>query len=229
MKDLREDLEVDISRLSYGPTSAPAVWRDTVILGFSCDEGPGPSAPGDIRAFDVRTGMQKWRFHTVPRPGEFGNETWEGDSWKNRGGANAWGGLSVRREREARFSLGSDPRRLIFTVAIEKEITFSQIVPLQLMRNGAAAVGTFKRCTMTCGITICPSIRILLLLHAMARKSMRSPKSRKLAMCSCLTAERNPVVRSSRDTGSRIGCSGRTSVADATEYQSNRLRSHNNE
>ena len=95
VKDLREDLEVDISRMAYGPTSAPAIWQDTVILGVSCGEGPGPAAPGDVRAFDVRTGRQLWRFHTVPRPGQFGNDTWEGDSWRNRGGANAWGGLSV--------------------------------------------------------------------------------------------------------------------------------------
>lgn len=108
VKDLREDLEVDISRRSYGPTSAPAIYQDLVIMGFSCGEGPGPSAPGDIRAFNVRTGQQVWRFHTVPRPGEFGNETWEGDSWKDRGAANAWGGYSVDTERGMVFAgLGS--------------------------------------------------------------------------------------------------------------------------
>ena len=98
-KDLREDFERDVRKLSYGPTSAPAVYRDLVIIGVSNGEGPGPSAPGDIRAFDIRTGEQKWRFHTVPRPGEFGNDTWAEGSWKNRGGANAWGGISVDVER----------------------------------------------------------------------------------------------------------------------------------
>jgi quinoprotein glucose dehydrogenase len=108
VKDLREDLKVDIGRLGYGPTSAPAIYRNNVILGFSCGEGPGPTAPGDIRAFDVRTGAQVWRFHTVPRPGEFGNETWEGDSWRNRGAANAWGGFSVDSARGLVFAgLGS--------------------------------------------------------------------------------------------------------------------------
>ncbi|MFK7734804.1 MAG: pyrroloquinoline quinone-dependent dehydrogenase [Pirellulaceae bacterium] len=108
VKDLREDLEVDITRLGYGPTSAPAVYRNNIILGFSCGEGPGPAAPGDIRAFDVRTGAQVWRFHTVPRPGELGNETWEGDSWRNRGAANAWGGFSVDTDRGLVFAgLGS--------------------------------------------------------------------------------------------------------------------------
>ena len=108
IKDLREDLQRDLANMSYGPTSAPAIWRDTVIVGFSCGEGPGPSAPGDVRAFDVRTGKQLWRFHTVPRPGEFGHDTWEQDSWRDRGGANAWGGVSVDVQRGLVFvGLGS--------------------------------------------------------------------------------------------------------------------------
>jgi quinoprotein glucose dehydrogenase len=106
--NLRQELDPKVARLSYGPTSAPVVWRDTIIVGFACDEGPGIAAPGDIRAFDVRTGAPVWRFHTVPRPGESGNETWTGDSWKDRGGANAWGGLSVDAERGLVFAgLGS--------------------------------------------------------------------------------------------------------------------------
>lgn len=98
-KDLREDLQRNIAKLNYGPTSPPAVYRDVVIVGVSCDEGPGPAAPGDVRGFDVRTGKQRWRFHTVPRPGELGHDTWEGDSWRDRGGANAWGGFSVDQQR----------------------------------------------------------------------------------------------------------------------------------
>lgn len=106
--DLREDIERDISRMPYGPTSAPNVCGDVVILGFSCGEGPGPAAPGDVRAFNVRTGRQVWRFHTVPRAGEFGNETWEGESWKDRGGANAWGGVAVDERRGVAYvGLGS--------------------------------------------------------------------------------------------------------------------------
>jgi quinoprotein glucose dehydrogenase len=52
-----------------------------------------------VRAFDVRTGKLAWRFHTIPRKGEFGNDTWEGNSWKERGGANAWSILSVDEKR----------------------------------------------------------------------------------------------------------------------------------
>lgn len=108
VKDLREDLQRDISKLGYGPTSAPAICGDNIIIGVSNGEGPGDAAPGDIRAFDVETGKQVWRFHTVPREDEYGNETWAKDSWKNRGGANAWGGVSVDVERGMVFAgLGS--------------------------------------------------------------------------------------------------------------------------
>jgi quinoprotein glucose dehydrogenase len=108
VRDLREELDPAVAKLGYGPTSAPVIWKDTIIIGVSCGEGPAIAAPGDIRAFDVRTGKQLWRFHTVPQPGEFGHDSWQGDSWKNRGGANAWGGLSVDAERGLVFAgLGS--------------------------------------------------------------------------------------------------------------------------
>src|SRR5688500_4820993 len=65
--DLRHGVDDDWSRFPYGPTSAPMVFEDLVYVGFSVSEGYGPGAAGDIRAFDVRTGRQRWRFHTVPR------------------------------------------------------------------------------------------------------------------------------------------------------------------
>ncbi len=106
--DLRQHLDPRFARLGYGPTSAPAVWKDTVVVGVSCDEGPGIAAPGDIRAFDVRTGKLAWEFRTVPRPGEYGSETWKEGTWKDRGGANAWGGFSVDVARGIVFAgLGS--------------------------------------------------------------------------------------------------------------------------
>lgn len=107
-KDLREDLEPYVRKLSYGPTSAPAICGDVVVIGCSCGEGPGIAAPGDVRGFDVRSGREVWRFHTVPRPGEYGHHTWEGDSWRRRGAANAWGGVSVDTQRQWVFvGLGS--------------------------------------------------------------------------------------------------------------------------
>ena len=63
-----------------------------------------PSAPGDIRAFDIHTGAQKWAFHTIPHPGEFGYETWPKDAWKYSGGANAWAGVSLDEKRGLVFA-----------------------------------------------------------------------------------------------------------------------------
>jgi quinoprotein glucose dehydrogenase len=106
--DLRRGMDRDLSQLAYGATSPPAIFEEIVIVGFSVGEGPGPAAPGDVRAFDVRTGKELWRFHTVPRPGEFGNETWRGDSWRDRGGANPWNGVAVDVRRGIAYvALGS--------------------------------------------------------------------------------------------------------------------------
>ncbi len=67
-----------------------------------------PAYPGDIRAFDVRTGKIRWQFHTIPHPGEFGYDTWPKDAWKYSGAANNWAGLSLDVQRGIVFlPLGS--------------------------------------------------------------------------------------------------------------------------
>jgi quinoprotein glucose dehydrogenase len=92
--DLREGLERYRKGEQYGSTSAPTIFENLVIVPIIVPESqPGP--PGDIRAFDVRTGKQVWRFHTAPRPGEFGNDTWTNGGWKDRTGVNAWSGYTV--------------------------------------------------------------------------------------------------------------------------------------
>jgi len=101
--DLREGMDRDLRELTYGATAPPAIFEDIVIVGFSVGEGPAPSAPGDVRAFDARTGRQLWSFHTVPRPGEFGHETWAKDSWRDRGGANPWSGVTIDTKRGLAF------------------------------------------------------------------------------------------------------------------------------
>ena len=74
------------------------VFENLLILGSATNQGYG-SAPGDIRAFDVRTGKLVWTFHTIPRPGEFGYDTWTKDAWQSVGGANVWGELSLDEKR----------------------------------------------------------------------------------------------------------------------------------
>jgi quinoprotein glucose dehydrogenase len=97
--DLTKGLGRDISGLDYDVTCPGAIYKDLIILGSEVGEGPEPAAPGHVRAFDVRTGKQVWIFHTIPQPGEFGHDTWPADAWKNAGGANDWGGLTIDEKR----------------------------------------------------------------------------------------------------------------------------------
>jgi len=80
-------------------SSPPAVYENIVITGWGLPEYPSEGPSGDVRAFDIYTGEELWRFHTIPREGEYGNDTWENDSWKNRMGANVWTAMSVDNER----------------------------------------------------------------------------------------------------------------------------------
>jgi len=106
--DLKHHLDHDMEGLSFNSTSPPVVWRDLVIVGGGGGEGPWPAAPGHIRAFDARTGERRWIFHTVPRPGQYGYETWPEDAWKRVGGTNNWAGMSLDTKRGWVFaSLGS--------------------------------------------------------------------------------------------------------------------------
>ena len=88
---------------AYGMTSPPTIWRDLVITGALVPEGVSRGPSGDIRAFDVRTGTLVWRFHTVPREGEPGNDTWEPGSWRDRTGVNVWSSMTVDDERGLLF------------------------------------------------------------------------------------------------------------------------------
>jgi quinoprotein glucose dehydrogenase len=101
--NLRDNAAWDFSTGFYGVTSAPAIFENLIILGFANDES-AKGAPGDIRAFNAQTGKEEWRFRTVPHPGEFGNDTWEGPSWKERSGVNAWGGITIDAKRGVAYA-----------------------------------------------------------------------------------------------------------------------------
>ncbi len=92
------DLGHDVKDLNVTATSPGVIYKNTVVMGSTVSEG-GDSAPGYIRAFDVITGKLKWVFHTIPKPGEPGYETWPPDAYKKIGGVNCWGGLSVDEKR----------------------------------------------------------------------------------------------------------------------------------
>ena len=100
-------LRGDPDAISVIPTSPGIVYGDLLIMGTEVSELYG-AEPGYIRAYDIRTGALQWKFHTIPKPGEVGYDTWPKDAYKYAGGANNWGGMSVDEKRGMVFvSLGS--------------------------------------------------------------------------------------------------------------------------
>jgi quinoprotein glucose dehydrogenase len=84
--------------MAQGTTAAGVIYRDVLVM---------PGLEGDIYGFDVRTGARRWTFHTIPKPGEYGSDTWEGE---DRDGAHCWGGLSLDEERGLVFASIGAPR-----------------------------------------------------------------------------------------------------------------------
>lgn len=96
--DLRQDLGRDPETQSIALTSPGVVYKDLLIVGGR-DPETLPAPPGDIRAYNVRSGELAWSFHTIPHPGEFGYDTWPRDAWKYIGAANNWTGMTVDQKR----------------------------------------------------------------------------------------------------------------------------------
>ncbi len=90
--DLTQGLRRPVNPRQYAVSSPPTICRDVVIVGSSIFDLPSlkEASPGDVRGFDAKTGELRWTFHSVPQEGEFGNETWENDSWKYTGNTNVW-------------------------------------------------------------------------------------------------------------------------------------------
>jgi quinoprotein glucose dehydrogenase len=98
--DLTKGLRRPVNPRHYAVSSPPIVCRGVVVVGSSIFDLPSTmeGAPGDVRGFDARTGELRWTFHSVPQEGEFGNETWENDSWKYTGNTNVWTLMSADEE-----------------------------------------------------------------------------------------------------------------------------------
>ena len=108
--DLKEGLGRDVRTLRLVQSTTPGkVFENLLILGSATNQGYG-SAPGDIRAFDVRSGALVWTFHTIPHPGEFGYDTWPKDAWKTVGGANVWGEFSIDEKRGIVYAPTASPK-----------------------------------------------------------------------------------------------------------------------
>jgi glucose dehydrogenase len=89
--DLRAGVLDKFPNASWGISSPPTIYRDVAIVGPATQEGPALGPPGDPRGFDVRTGKLLWVFHSTPRPGEPGNDSWGPSGWKDRAGPSQWG------------------------------------------------------------------------------------------------------------------------------------------
>ena len=96
--DLREGLGRKPEQVSINAPSPGVIFDNLIIMGSAVTETAG-SAPGDIRAYDVRSGKLVWSFRTIPAAGEFGADTWPQGARETSGGANAWAGMSVDAER----------------------------------------------------------------------------------------------------------------------------------
>jgi len=95
---LHDGLDRDVTGLSVSARTPGIIYKHLLIQGTSLSEGIR-SAPGHIRAYDVRTGELQWIFHTIPHPDEFGYDTWPAEAYQHIGGANAWSGLSLDQNR----------------------------------------------------------------------------------------------------------------------------------
>jgi quinoprotein glucose dehydrogenase len=97
--DMRKGLlRAEGTGLNVQPASPGRIWKNTIVFGGQAGEAI-MTPPGDIRAYDVITGEQRWQFNTIPQPGQFGYETNPPDGWKYIGGANNWGEMALDEER----------------------------------------------------------------------------------------------------------------------------------
>ncbi|MDX2169265.1 MAG: pyrroloquinoline quinone-dependent dehydrogenase [Deltaproteobacteria bacterium] len=108
--DLLAGLTPMVDAWEYNLTSPPTVVGDVVVVGSSiADTLRRVAPPGDVRGFDARSGARRWIFHTIPRPGALGNDTWEHDSWRNAGAANVWSTITADPARGLVFLPVSTP------------------------------------------------------------------------------------------------------------------------
>ena len=104
---LSEDITKDVSKLRVYATSPGIIFKNTLVIGSAVTES-GAAAPGSVRAFNVITGDLEWVFHTIPRPGQLGYETWPPNAYQEIGGANNWSGMVLdEKEGVVFFGTGS--------------------------------------------------------------------------------------------------------------------------
>ena len=114
--DLSQDLIWPIDRSHFEFNAAPVIYKNLVIVGSAVGDRViyRRAPPGDVRAYDARTGALVWSFHPIPQEGEFGSQTWENEAWRYTGATNVWAGMTVDEERELVFLPVGNPTNVYY-------------------------------------------------------------------------------------------------------------------
>ena len=136
-----------------GLTSPPIVYKNLVITGGTTQENPPRGPAGDVRAWDMHTGKLVWTFRSVPRAGDKHDDTWAGDSWKNRSGVNVWGFLTVDASAASSTCPSARPRSTS-TAATGRATTCSATASSRPTRTRASISGISRSCITTSGTRI---------------------------------------------------------------------------
>jgi quinoprotein glucose dehydrogenase len=133
--DLREGLDQPAEKLTVSASTPGGVFEDLLIMGSSVPETL-PGSPGHIRAFDVTSGKVRWIFHTIPKPGELGYDTWPKDAYKLEGGANAWAGMTIDAKNAMVFAATGSPSFDFYGVTRHGDNLFADCVLALDARTG---------------------------------------------------------------------------------------------
>ena len=139
-------------------TTPGIIYKDLLIVGGRTSEGL-PASPGDVRAYDVRTGKLRWSFHTIPHPGEFGYETWPKDAWTYTGAANNWPGMALDEKRGIVYAPTGSAAADFYGANRAGRQSVRQYAARARRRTPASASGIFRPSSTTSGIAISPRRR----------------------------------------------------------------------
>jgi quinoprotein glucose dehydrogenase len=182
-KGLAEFRGEDYRAQSIALTSPGVIYKDLIIVGGR-DPETHPAPPGDIRAYDVHTGKLRWTFHTIPRPGEPGYETWPPDAYKTAGAGNNWTGMSLDAERGIVYV----PTGSAVMDFYGGDRLGNDLYTNCSMQAPASCCGTFRECTTTYGTATFPRSPRSLRCIATARTSTRLRRSASRATFTSSTA-----------------------------------------
>ena len=181
------DPSADSDRTVGRPGGNPGrVYKDTVIVSLPASGANFDSTPGDVRAYDVLTGKPKWTFHSVPKPGESGSDTWPPEALAaGAGGVHNWSEFTVDEDRGIVFVPFGTARYDFYGGNRKGQQPFSRTALSRSMRIPASAYGTFRSCITTCGITTFRPRRSSLRFDTTDGTSTSSRSQRSMASCLC--------------------------------------------